>query len=56
MLESEQEKEIRTDFGGRTNKENSPEIWGQLSLKQAAPERTGEAQPQAPGRTIWDPL
>lgn len=56
MLESEQEKEIRADIGGRTNKENSPKIWIQLSLKQAAPERTGAAQSQAPGRTIWDPL
>lgn len=26
MLESEQEKEIRADIGGRMNKETSPEI------------------------------
>lgn len=26
MLESEQEKKIRADIGGRMNKENSPEI------------------------------
>lgn len=34
MLESEQEKEIRDDIGGRMNKENSPEMQVQLSLSK----------------------
>lgn len=59
MLESEQEKEIRDDIGGRMNKENSPEMRVQLPLSklhqstQARPNRRplGE-QYKTPARQI----
>lgn len=35
---------------------NSAKNWAALAIKQAAAERVEEAQVQAPGRTIQDPL